>query len=178
MAAMLLGSSMLVAILVRMNEKTFIKAFVKGAEELLSVAFIVGVARGITIVLNDGRVSDSILYFTANVVNHMPPPVFILLLLVFFLFFSLFISSTSGMAVLTMPIMGALAIIVNIPGNQIVNTYLFGMNVMFFISPTSLLLPSLALVNVSLKAWFKFIMPLVILLFLLCAIFLVVGIYL
>ena len=178
MSALLLGSSILVAILVNMNEKTFIKAFVKGAEYLLSVAFIVGVARGITIVLNDGRVSDSILYFTANVVNHMPPPVFILLLLIFFLFFSLFISSTSGMAVLTMPIMGALAIIVNIPGNQIVNTYLFGMNVMFFISPTSTLLPSLALVNVSLKAWFKFIMPLVIILFLLCAIFLVVGIYL
>ena len=178
MSALLVGASILVAVLVRMNEKIFIQAFIKGAENLLGVAFIIGVARGITIVLNDGRVSDSILYFTANVVNHMPPPVFILLLLIFFLFFSLFISSTSGMAVLTMPIMGALAIIVNIPGNEIVNTYLYGMNIMFFLSPTSTLLPSLALVNVSLKAWFKFIMPLVIILFLLCAIFLIAGIYL
>ena len=178
MSALLLGASILVTILVKMNEKIFIQAFIKGAENLLGVAFIIGVARGITIVLNDGRVSDSILYFTANVVNHMPPPAFILLLLVFFLFFSLFISSTSGMAVLTMPIMGALAIIINIPGNEIVNTYLYGMNIMFLLSPTSMLLPSLALVNVSLKAWYKFIMPLVIILFLLCAIFLVVGIYL
>ena len=178
MSALLVGASILVAVLVRMNEKIFIRAFIKGAENLLGVAFIIGVARGITLVLNDGRVSDSILYFTASVVNHLPPPVFILLLLVFFLFFSLFISSTSGMAVLTMPIMGALAIIVNIPGNEIVNTYLYGMNIMFLLSPTSTLLPSLALVNVSLKAWFKFIMPLAIILFLLCAIFLMAGIYL
>ena len=178
MSALLLGASILAAILVKMNEKIFIQAFIKGAENLLGVAFIIGVARGITIVLNDGRVSDSILYFTANVVNHMPPPAFILLLLVFFLFFSLFISSTSGMAVLTMPIMGALAIIINIPGNEIVNTYLYGMNIMFLLSPTSMLLPSLALVNVSLKTWFKFIMPWVIILFLLCAIFLIAGIYL
>ena len=81
------------------------------------------------------------------------------------------------MAVLTMPVMGALAIIVNIPGKEIVNTYLYGMNIMFLLSPTSMLLPSLALVNVSLKAWFKFIMPLVIILFLLCARFLMAGIY-
>lgn len=74
---------------------------------------------------------DSILYFTASLVKHLPPPVFILLLLIFFLFFSLFISSIAGMAVLTMPIMGALAIIVNIPGNEIVNAYLYGMNIMF-----------------------------------------------
>ena len=76
-----------------------------------------------------------------------------------------------------MPIMGALAIIVNIPGREVVNAYVYGMNLMFFISPTSLVLPSLALANVSLKAWMKFIIPPLIVLTLLCAIFLVVGLY-
>ena len=176
MSALLLGASILTAILVRMKEKTFIVSFVKGAENLLSVAFIVGVARGITMVLNDGHVSDSILYFTGNMVSHVPPAIFILLLLLFFFFFSLFISSTSGMAVLTMPVMGTLAILINIPGKEIVNSYLYGMNLMFFISPTGMLLPSLALVNVSLKAWLHFIMPLLVLLLLICAVFLVAGI--
>jgi len=40
------------------------------------------------------------------------------------------------MAVLTMPIIGALAIIINIPSREIVNSYLYGMNIMFFLSPT------------------------------------------
>ena len=108
----------------------------------------------------------------------MPPAIFIVVLLALFMVFTLFISSSSGMAVLTMPIMGALAIIVNVPGREIVNTYLFGMGIMGFMTPTGLILPSLALVNVSLKAWWRFIYPLLIMLFILCAAFLVTGIFL
>jgi uncharacterized ion transporter superfamily protein YfcC len=176
MSALFIGSSILVAVITRMNEKKFVEEFIKGAQSLLSVAFIVGVARGVTIVLNEGHVSDSILFYASNVVQHFSPAIFILVLLIFYLFFSLFISSTSGMAVLTMPIIGALAIIVNIPGREIVNSYLYGMNLMFFVSPTSLLLPSLALVNVSYKTWIRFITPILIALLILCAIFLIVGI--
>ncbi|MCE7039099.1 YfcC family protein [Dyadobacter sp. CY312] len=178
MSSLLLAASVLTALVAGMDERTFITSFVRGAESLLSVAFIVGVARGVTIILNDGHVSDSILYYTGNFVSQVPPAVFILLLFAFFIFFSLFITSTSGMAVLTMPILGTLALLVNVPGSEIVNAYLYGMNLMFFVSPTSLLLPSLALVNVSLKVWIRFIMPLLAILTLLCALFLVTSIYL
>jgi uncharacterized ion transporter superfamily protein YfcC len=177
MTALMLASSILVGIIAQMNEKKFIAEFIKGAESLLSVALIVGVARGVTIILNEGNVSDTLLYFTSNIMQGMPPALFILLLLVFYFFFSLFISSSSGMAVLTMPIIGALAIIVNIPGREVVNAYVFGMNIMFFISPTSIILPSLAMVNVSLKVWLKFITPLLIAFTVICALFLVIGAY-
>ena len=178
MSSLFLGSSILLAVINRINEKIFIREFIKGAESLLSVAFIIGVARGVTIVLNEGHVSDSILFYTANLVQGMQPAFFILLLLLFYLVFSLFIQSTSGMAVLTMPIIGALAIMVNIPGREIVNSYLYGMCLMSFLAPTGLILPSLAMVNVSLKAWFKFITPLLILLTIICIAALVIGIYL
>ena len=178
MSSLFLGSSILLAVINRINEKIFIREFIKGAESLLSVAFIIGVARGVTIVLNEGHVSDSILYYTANMVQGMQPAFFILLLLLFYLVFSLFIQSTSGMAVLTMPIIGALAIMVNIPGREIVNSYLYGMSLMSFLAPTGLILPSLAMVNISLKAWFKFITPLLILLTIICIAALVIGIYL
>jgi len=94
-----------------------------------------------------------------------------------FIIFTLFISSSSGMAVLTMPIIGGLAVIVNVPGREIVNTYLFGMGIMGFLTPTGLILPSLALVNVSLKAWWKFIYPFLIMIFIVCSLFLIIGIY-
>ena len=178
MSSLFLGSSILLAVINRINEKIFIREFIKGAESLLSVAFIIGVARGVTIVLNEGHVSDSILFYTANMVQGIQPAFFILLLLLFYLVFSLFIQSTSGMAVLTMPIIGALAIMVNIPGREIVNSYLYGMSLMSFLAPTGLILPSLAMVNVSLKAWFKFITPLLILLTIICIAALVIGIYL
>ncbi len=178
MSALFLGSSILIAVITRMKEKIFTHEFIKGAESLLSVAFIVGVARGVTIVLNEGHISDSILYFTANMVEGMQPAFFILLLLLFYLLFSLFIQSSSGMAVLTMPIIGALAIIVNIPGREIVNSYMYGICIMSFLAPTGLILPSLAMVNISLKTWFKFIMPFLIVITLISMVTLIIGLYL
>jgi uncharacterized ion transporter superfamily protein YfcC len=162
----------------RTGESKFLSQFIKGAEGMLAVALIVGVARGVTIVLNNGHISDSVLYYSAQLVSGMPPSLFIIVLLVLFIIFTLFISSSSGMAVLTMPIIGGLAVIVGVPGREIVNTYLFGMGIMGFMTPTGLILPSLALVNVSLKAWWKFIYPLLIILFILCTIFLIIGIHL
>jgi len=176
MSALFLGSSILIAIITRMNEKIFIREFIKGAESLLAVAFIIGVSRGVTIVLNEGHITDSILFYTANIVQGIQPALFILMLLAFYFFFSLFIQSSSGMAVLTMPIIGALAIIINIPGREIVNSYMYGICIMSFIAPTGLILPSLALVNVSYKTWIKFITPLLVMLAIVCAISLVIGI--
>ncbi len=178
MTTLFLGSAILIGILQRIKEKDFVRYFIKGAESLVGVAFIVGVARGVTIMLNEGHISDSILFYSTKLVETMPAALFIVMLLVLYMIFTLFISSSSGMAVLTMPIIGALAIIVNVPGREIVNTYLYGMGIMGFMTPTGLILPSLALVNVSLKAWWRFIYPLLLILFILCALFLVVGIYL
>ena len=176
MSTLFLGASILIAVITRTNETKFVQQFIKGSEGILSVAFIIGVARGVALVLNNGHISDSILFYSAKLVSVMPPSIFIVVLLMLFMVFTLFIASSSGMAVLTMPIIGGLAVIVNVPGREIVNTYLFGMGIMGFMTPTGLILPSLALVNVSLKAWWKFIYPLLIMLFIVCAIFLVIGI--
>lgn len=177
MTTLFLASSILLAIILRLNESVYIKQFITGAESLLSVAMIVGVARGVTIILNEGHISDSILFYSAQLAGSMPPVLFIILMLFLYMLFTLFISSSSGMAVLTMPIMGALAVLVDVPGREIVNAYLFGMGIMNFITPTGLILPSLALVNVSFKTWWRFIYPLIILLIIICAICLSVGIF-
>jgi uncharacterized ion transporter superfamily protein YfcC len=178
MSALFLASAVAVALITRMGEKEFISQFIKGAEGMLSVAFIIGTARGVTIILNDGNISDSILFYAANLVSHMPPSMFIILMFFAYIVFTLFISSTSGMAVVTMPIMGSLAVLAGVPGREIVNSYLFGMGIMGMITPTGLILPSLALVNVSIKAWWNFIWPLLLMLMVLCIGFLVVGIHL
>ncbi|MEO5967639.1 MAG: hypothetical protein ABIP69_05220 [Ferruginibacter sp.] len=177
MTALFLTSSLITGFILKLNERRFVKLFVEGAQSMLSVAFIVGVARGVSVILNEGNIADSIIYYSSKQAGSLPPVLFILLMLVLFIIFTLFISSSSGMAVLTMPIMGGLATMVNVPGREIVNAYLFGMGIMGFLTPTGLILPSLALVNVSLKTWFKFIYPLIIILFIVCAICLVVGLY-
>jgi len=176
MSVVFLVSSVLIAVIAKMPEKLFIDRFVKGMQSLLSVLLIIGVARGVTIVLNDGRLTDTILYYSANLVGTMPPVLFIVVLLLLYMMLSLFISSTSGMAMLTMPIFGSLALIVGVPGREIVNAYIFGMGITSFLTPTGIVLPSLALANVSIKAWLRFSYPLLIMLFVICAVFLITGV--
>jgi uncharacterized ion transporter superfamily protein YfcC len=175
MTALFLGASLLLGIILRLPEKRFITSFLKGAEELLAVAFIVGIARGVTIVLNEGAISDTILFYSSGGLSGLTPAVFILLMFGLYILFTLFISSSSGMAVLTMPIMGALGIMAGVPGREMVNAYLFGMGIMGFLTPTGLILPSLALVNVSYKAWWRFVRGLLLWLMALCIVFLLVG---
>ena len=76
------------------------------------------------------------------------------------------------MAVLTMPIIGALASVVGVEGHSVVSAYLFGMGIMAFITPTGLILPSLAMVNINYKQWLRFILPLALILIILLTILL------
>jgi len=176
MSALFFGSALLVGLIDRVGEKIFVSEFVSGAQNLLAVALIVGLARGVTVVLNDGLVADSILFYASGLVQHFSPEVFIIMVMIFYFFFVVLVSSSSGMAVLTMPIIGALAIIMNIPGREIVNSYLWGIGIMFLISPTGSVFPALLMVQVSYKAWLKFIMPFILLLLIVSAAFLITGI--
>lgn len=173
--AVFLASAILIAFITRMKESVFIERFTDGAKSLLSVAMMIGVARGITIIMNDGHITGTILYYSAGLVGKMPVMLFIVVLLLLFMVFTMVIASSSGMAVLTMPIFGSLAVIVGVPGREIVNAYLFGMGIMGLITPVGLVLPSLAIVNVSIKTWWRFIWPLIIMLVVVSAVFLMAG---
>jgi uncharacterized ion transporter superfamily protein YfcC len=97
-----------------------------------------------------------------------------MLMIVFFVL-AFFISSSSGLALVSMPIMGALANVFGVPTEEIVNAYLFGFGLMQFITPSGLILPSLAMVNVPYNIWLKFIVKLLVPLAVLGALILIVG---
>ncbi len=96
MSTVFLASSIIVGIILRLPEKIFIEKFIRGAADLLGVSFIIGVSRGVTIILNEGKISDSIIYYSSQMVAGMPPGLFIVMLLLLYLLFTIFISSTSG----------------------------------------------------------------------------------
>jgi uncharacterized ion transporter superfamily protein YfcC len=177
MTIVFVAGTLIFFIVMKISEKEFIKTFIQGAESLLGVAFIIGIARGVKIILNDGKISDSLLYFTTQIIGGLPPALFVIVLLLVYMLFTLFIASSSGMAVLTMPVLGALTLLLNIPGKQTVNAYLAGMGIIGFLTPTGLMLPSLSMVNASIKEWSKFILPFLFRLLILSIIWLLLGIY-
>jgi uncharacterized ion transporter superfamily protein YfcC len=73
MSAVFIGASIIFGIYLRLPESIFIEKFVTGAGSLLGVSLIIGVARGVTIVMNEGHISDSLLYYSSLFVGNMPP---------------------------------------------------------------------------------------------------------
>jgi len=161
MTALFLGITIIMAFFAQLSEKDFVNEFVKGASDLLSVALLVGISRGITIIMNNGLISDSILYYTSNLVSGMNNIIFSTVIFIIYNVLGFFISSSSGLAVLSMPIMAPLADVVGVGRNVIVDAYQYGQGLINFITPTGLILASLALVNVTYDKWLKFVMPLV-----------------
>lgn len=139
-----------------------IDAYVSGAADMLSVALIIGVARGVNIVLEQGMASDTILYFFSNIVKNMNPILFIVFMLLIFIVLGFFISSSSGLAMLSIPIMAPLAAPVGVSTAAIISAYNFGQGLIAFIAPTGLILASLAMVNITYDRWVKFIWPLMV----------------
>lgn len=177
MTTVFLTGAILIGIIAKIKETVFVETFVKGAGDLLGVAIIIGIARGVSVIMDDGLISDTMLYYASGFTEGMHKGVFINTMLFIYSGLSFFIPSSSGMAVLTMPIISPLADTVGIGRDIIVNAYQYGMGLFAFISPTGLLLPSLAIVKVGYEKWIKFIIPLFIILIIFTMITLTISVY-
>lgn len=160
MTALFLVVGIIIGVISGMGEKAFVDKFIQGSSELVGVALTIGVARAINLVMENGLISDTILHASSGLVKGMNSFVFIILMLIVFIVLGFFIPSSSGLAVLSMPIMAPLADSVGLSRAIIVSAYLYGQGLMAFITPTGLILATLALVDVTYDKWLKFIMPL------------------
>ena len=164
MTSTFLLAAIVIGFVGRINEREFVDAFAKGAGDLLSVAFIIGIARGVTILMNDGLISDTVLYYASTATEGMNKGIFANLLMLIYSGLAFFIPSQSGMAVLTMPIMSPLADTVGVGREVVVNAYLYGLGLFYFINPTSMILAALSLVKIGYNKWLKFVWPLLVIL--------------
>lgn len=160
MSALFLALALLIGIVGRVREKDWVDQFVAGAADLVGVALIIGLARGINILLDGGQISDTILFNLSQTVSGMDGSIFSIVMMVVYVLLGFFIPSSSGLAVLSMPIMAPLADAVNLPRDVVVSAYQYGQGVMGFVTPTGLILAALALAGVSYDRWLKFVMPL------------------
>ncbi|ANZ60461.1 YfcC family protein [Secundilactobacillus paracollinoides] len=143
------------------GEKGVVDAFVNGASSLVGVSLIIGLARGINIVLNEGMISDTMLQFSSNLVSHMSGPVFIIVMLLIFFVLGFIVPSSSGLAVLSMPILAPLADTVHIPRYVVVTAYQFGQYAMLFLAPTGLVMATLQMLDMKYSHWLRFVWPVV-----------------
>jgi uncharacterized ion transporter superfamily protein YfcC len=112
-------------------------AYLDGMKELLMAAFIIGVARTLSLVLTDGRVIDTILNGLAMPLSKAPGAVAALLMIPFHAFIHVAVPSVSGQAVLTMPILVPLSDLVGISRQATVLAYQTGAGLTEMLTPTN-----------------------------------------
>jgi uncharacterized ion transporter superfamily protein YfcC len=176
--AVFLGIGLLAALIARIPAGETSRVFLEGCAKMTAAALIVGFARTIAVVLEDGQIIDTIVFSIAGLLDGMPPDVSAVGMLVVQTVTNFFIPSGSGQAFVTMPIMSPLATLTDVPQQTAVLAFQFGDGFTNMIVPTSaLVMGALALGKVPYTAWVRFIGPLLIKIFLLAIVFLVLSIH-
>lgn len=175
-AAVFLAVGLISGIIGKLSADEMATAFIEGAKGMIGPAIMIGFARGIMIVAENASIIDTILYNLSNLLGNLPSLLAAYLMFPIQMFINFFVSSGSGQAALTMPILAPLGDLVGVSRQLTVLIYQLGdgfSNAMF---PTSgVLIACLGVAGVPYTKWLKWIIPLQIILFILGIVFITIA---
>jgi uncharacterized ion transporter superfamily protein YfcC len=164
-------------IIARMSMADASAAFVKGMRDMVLPALVVGFARGIEVVLQEGMILDTLIYYASSLLYYFPKIFAAEGMLVIQSILNLFIPSGSGQAMVTMPIMAPLADVLSLTRQTAVFAFTCGDGFSNTIIPTSgTLMAMLSLANIPFEKWLRFMLPLYLLLMAFSGAFLAVAV--
>ncbi len=124
----------------KIGDREFVDIFIQGAKDVLGVCLIIGVARGITVIMNDGNITHTILYWLESALASLPENwvkgLFGGVLYLIYLPLAFLIPSTSGLASVSMPIFGQLANLTGVGVHIAVAAFVAGSGIMQMVAPT------------------------------------------
>ncbi len=162
LASLFLGASIVMAIYLRYSEDEFMTTFMDGARGLLEVAIVIGVARGITVVMNNAMITDTILHAGEVMLSSVSSIVYSSASYLFFFVMSFVIPSSSGLATLSMGIMAPLADFAGVSRHIIVIGFSAANAIVGFLAPTcGLLMGVLAMCKIPLSKWIRYVWKMV-----------------
>ncbi|MGP1629790.1 MAG: YfcC family protein [Giesbergeria sp.] len=168
MSALFLASAIVIGVVDWMGEKPFTSAFVDGARDLLGVALVIGLARGIVVIMDQGKITDTILHTFEGWITGMSNVAYVNSLFATEGLLSLLVPSTSGLAVLSMPILAPLSDFAGVPRHLAVTAFQTSIGITNLITPTyAVVVGALAIGRVPYQRWVRFIWPLMVMLILL-----------
>jgi uncharacterized ion transporter superfamily protein YfcC len=165
MTASFLLFAIIIGLVGRLSESDLTSSFIDGARDLLGVALIIGIARGITVIMNNGKITDTILHWVENALGGTGAVAFLIIMFLLFLPLSFVIPSTSGLATLAMPIMVPLASFLGVSAALVVTSYQSASGVMNLVVPTSaVVMGGLAIARVPYGTYLRWVWPLLVVL--------------
>ena len=160
-AGLFVFMGLLTAVVYRLNSSTAVGAFLDGARDMMTAAFVIGLTRGMLIIATDGKIIDTILSGIAGTMGQFPKVVSVQMMFLFQGFMNFFVPSGSGQAALTMPLMAPLADLIGITRQTAVLAFQLGDGLFTNIFPTSgVTMGVLAIAKIPYDKWVRFMLPL------------------
>ena len=177
MGALFVGLTLVLGMVARLGFDTTAKEFSKGAAELTTTALLIGFARAIQVVLDEGLVVDTIIHGIAQPLKALGPEAASVGMMLVQSLCNFFIPSGSGQAYVTMPIMASLADLVGVTRQVAVLAYQFGDGFTNILVPTNaVLIGILTMARVPYARWLRFVLPFIIKIWIVGAVALVVAV--
>lgn len=168
--------SIIIGVVYGMKEGEIVDAFIAGAADMVGVALVIGVSRGISVIMNTTGLDAHVLSKASNVLVGMSPIVFTIVAYLIYMALTFFIPSTSGLAGLSMPIFGPLAVSLGFRPEVVISIFSAGSGIVNLVTPTSgVIMGTLAIAKVDYESWVKFVTKVLIAIFIASAIILSVA---
>ena len=159
LSALFLIAMFVIGLINRMSFSEIASSFVEASKEIIFGALIIGISRAVLLILQDGCIIDTIVYFLAEKVSNLSRYASAVGMLIIQNIFNFFIPSGSGQATVTMPIMSNLADLVGLNRQVAVLAYQFGDGFSNLFWPTAIAVEC-GIAGIPLDRWYKFITPL------------------
>lgn len=151
-------ASIIVAVYCRMSESDYLDAFLSGCSDMIGVAVICAVSRGIQVVMNDGQITATILHAGEAGLMGLSKQVFITLTYFFYCGMSFIISGSSSLAGSTMGLLDPLGEFAGVGAHLVITAYHTALGVVSMVTPSNvILMGALALAHIDITVWFKFV---------------------
>ena len=168
--------SIIIGVVYGMKEGEIVDAFIAGAADMVGVALVIGVSRGISVIMNTTGLDAHVLSKASNVLVGMSPIVFTIVAYLIYMALTFFIPSTSGLAGLSMPIFGPLAVSLGFRPEVVISIFSAGSGIVNLVTPTSgVIMGTLAIAKVDYESWVKFVTKVLVAIFIASAIILSVA---
>src|SRR5699024_3662980 len=158
-----------------MKPSNIAETFNEGFKMFIIAIIVIGLARAISVILQDGLILDTIIHGLSSLISDVPSSIAALLMLVVQMLFNFLVGSGSGQALITMPIMVGLSDLLGVTRQVSVLDFQFGDGFSNIVYPTGLIMAFLAFARISYAKWLRFIIPLVAIWYLISAVALVIG---
>ena len=177
LGAVFFALTIIVIIIARLNPNKAASTFGIGASELASTALMIGFARSVALILEDGKVMHTIVYYLSLPLQKTGPEIAAAGMFYFQSLVNFFIPSGSGQAFVTMPLMTPMSDILNITRQTAVLAYQFGDGFTNMIVPTNaVLMGIIGMAGITYDKWFKFVWPLMIKIWIMGTVVLVIAV--